>query len=163
MRFRNFAAIVAFGLSLFATWYVTATYKDAVWQSKFDTYKKDLAELHSKNLNEVLNKEREERVRADELEVKYHEKSAELSTIRDDNDRLASELGGLRDPYARLEFPACMGVSTGESPGNSSNKAPTGRLSKEATKFLLDFAEEADRAASYAQTCYRWLNPHSVK
>ena len=142
----------------FGSWWFTAEYKNAVWQSKFDTYKRKLAELHAKNLNEVLQKEREAQERADEIEVKYHDATTEIRTIRNDNARLARELGGLRDPGKRPVATSGMGNSQGTTPGDTANAAAESRLSREATRFLLDFAEDADRAAAYANACYEWVN-----
>ena len=36
---------------VFGVWHFTAKYKDSIWQEKFSTYQKDLAEMHQKNLN----------------------------------------------------------------------------------------------------------------
>lgn len=142
----------------FGSWYFTAEYKDAVHTAKFDAYKRELAELHAQNLNEVLQKEREAQERADEIEVKYHDATTEIRLIRNDNDRLARELGGLRDPGERPGATSGMGNSQGTAPGNTTNAAAESRLSREATQFLLDLAEDADRAAAYANTCYEWVN-----
>lgn len=141
-----------------STWRLTARYKDAVWGEKFAAYRQELAELHTKNLNEVLQKERQARERADEIEVRYHDAATEIRLIRSDNARLARELGGLRDPYAtRADAATGVGKPTGAAASGTINQAASGRLSEEATRFLLDFAEDADRAAAYANVCYEWV------
>ena len=147
----------------FGSWYLTAEYKDAVHTAKFDAYKRELAELHAQNLNEVLQKEREAQERADEIEVKYHDATTEIRTIRNDNARLARELGGLRDPGKRPGATPGLGSTQGTAPGCTHDPAAAGRLSEEATRFLLDFAEDADRAAAYANACYEWVNREKLK
>ena len=154
--YRFIFTVVAALAIVIGTWYVTATYKDAVWTSKFDTYKKDLAELHAKNLNEVLQKERAERDRADKLEVKYHDANSKVKSLRADNSRLVSERG-MRDPGKTYDF-ASLGRDATDTSGNSSNSSPTGQLSREASEFLLDLAEDADKAAIYANTCYEYFD-----
>ena len=141
---------------------ILSNYKDAVWQSKFDTYKRELAEMHQKNLNEVLNKEREAREHAAEIEVKYHETTDQIQSLRNTNSRLARELGGLRDP-GRANTTAGVGVPQGTTSGNTSDAASQGQLSREASRFLLNFAEDADRAAAYANACYEWVNRERLK
>lgn len=147
---------------MLGTWRFTANYKDAVWQSKFDAYKLELAELHQKNLNEVLQKERQAQERANEIEVKYHATTDQIRTLRNTNARLANELGGMRDP-GKTDTAAGMGVSQGAASGNTVNAASQGQLSREASRFLLDFAEDADRAAAYANACYEWVNREKLK
>ena len=156
----GFALVLAVALG---SWYFTAEYKDAVHTAAFDTYKRELAELHAKNLNEVLQKEREARERADAIEVKYHDATTEIRLVRNDNARLARELGGLRDPGKRPGATPGLGSTQGTAPGCTHDPAAAGRLSEEATRFLLDFAEDADRAAAYANACYEWVNREKLK
>ena len=151
----GFGALLAVA---FGTWYFTAEYKDAVHTAAFDRYKRELAELHQQNLNEVLQKEREARERADEIGVKYHETTDTIDALRRSNSVLARELGGLRDPGKRPDTTSGMGSAQGTTPGNTPNQAADGQLSREATRFLLDFAADADRAAAYANACYEWVN-----
>lgn len=141
----------------FGSWWFTAEYKNAVWQSKFDAYKRELAEMHQKNLNGVLTKERVAREQAAEIEVKYHETTDQIQNLRNTNARLTRELGGLRDP-GRTNTTSGMGVPQGTTSSNIANSSAEGQLSREASQFLLDFAEDADRAAAYANACYEWVN-----
>ena len=122
LNYKLIGAVGAALLLIFGTWYFTATYKDATWTSKFDTYKKDLAELHAKNLNEVLQKERAERDRADKLEVQYHAASSKIKTLRSDNSRLVAERG-MRDP-GKTNTTAGVGVPQGTTSGNTANTTP---------------------------------------
>jgi hypothetical protein len=73
-----------------------------------------------------------------------------------DNRRLATELGGLRDPGRR---PSCgITLSSASTTASQPDNGTTGtELSAEATEFLLEFARSADRAAQYAKTCHDWI------
>ena len=154
--------LFAIGIS-YGIWRYTSIYKDAIWQAKWDAYQRELAEMHQRNLNEVLNKERAAREAAAEIEVKYHATTDQIQTLRNTNARLTRELGGLRDPGSRANAASGMGVSQGTTSGNTSDSAAQGRLSREASRFLLDFAEDADRAAAYANACYEWVNREKLK
>jgi hypothetical protein len=101
----------------------------------------------------AFNNAREAQKQADALEVQYHDQSREINTLAADNRRLADELGGLRDPYAA----APSGGDSGDTPGCTVCEPCDGKLSKEASLFLLEFAEEADRLRAYADTCYKWV------
>jgi hypothetical protein len=102
----------------------------------------------------AFNHAKEAQKQADKLEVKYHDQAREINNLAADNRRLADELGGLRDPYAAGDGNG----NTGDAPGCAPDRAPAGQLSKEASRFLLGLAEEADRMSAYAWTCYRWVN-----
>lgn len=153
--------IVILGI-IFGVWCFTSDYKDAIWQEKFSTYQKDLAEMHQRNLNEVLNKEREAKEIAAKIEVKYHETTDQIKTLRNTNARLARELGGLRDP-GKSNTTSGVGMSQGATSGNTFDPSTSSQLSREASQFLLDFAEDADRAAAYANACYEWVNREKLE
>lgn len=157
-KIAQIAACAGIFVALLATWHFTATYKDAVWSAKFDEYKREMAAQHAKNLSDALNQEREARERADKLEMQYHDADTEIRLLRADNGRLADELGGLRDPFAGGDGVCNTRDVAPTAPRNTANGAAPGELSKEATQFLLNLAEEADRAAAYARTCYEYVN-----
>ena len=77
-----------------------------------------------------------------------------LAALRADNRRLSAELGGLRDPFAA---PACPVSTAPDGTVDPADPAAVGRLSAEASEFLLGFAYDADRAAEYASTCHQWV------
>lgn len=82
-------------------------------------------------------------------------KKAQVESLLRDNRRLARELGGLRDPGRRPRSDGTVPSTQGTASQCASGTAE-GRLSDEASEFLLEFAAEADRAATYAQTCHAW-------
>ena len=62
-----------------------------------------------------------------------------------------------------MEIISGMGVPQGTTSSNIANSSAEGQLSREASQFLLDFAEDADRAAAYANACYEWVNREKLK
>lgn len=99
----------------------------------------------------TLEAERAAHARATTLEISAHERQAELDRTLAENRRLAARAGGLHDPGRK---PADAGrVSGSAAPAcPPADAASDGRLSAEATEFLLELAADADRAAIYART-----------
>lgn len=151
---RYLGAFIVLTVSV-TTWYFTASYKDAVWKEKFVDYQAALEKEYNRNINKVLEEERRAREQAQEIEIQYLQSVEEATNLRRDNDRLSAELGGLRDPYAKKPS---VGVSTSSPSGCPVGCSSEGRLSEEATRFLLDLAEEADRVTIYANSCYAFVN-----
>lgn len=142
-------AVFGFSLGAFASWRVTTNYKDAhytaIMESQRATAENSLRVAH-------------EQARAAETKVRglmatQEKEHAQRQKTHDallaENTRLAGELGGLRDPGRR---PACRTPvpSPGGAPVTPVDDPADGRLSTEATAFLLNFARECDRAAEYA-------------
>lgn len=147
-----FAGIV-FGAT--GSWYLTATYKNA-------RHIAIVAEIRAQAVNDMqiatdraLQAERDNISLALQMEVQNNENRQKLDQVLTDNRRLSRQLGGLRDPG---KAPACVPVPTDSgSTAIATNETCSGRLSVEASEFLLDFARDADRAAEYAETCYKWI------
>ena len=142
-------------LSVPLTWYATAEYKDALHTAQISKQKAEAAHVLQQETEKVIAAERKTAKLKDELELQHAKSLEQVNTIMAENKRLARSLGGLRDPGRRE---SCNGTlpSTGKTPGLDSDPTSEGRLSSEATEFLLEFAAEADRAAIYAQTCHEW-------
>lgn len=91
----------------------------------------------------------------DKIEVQNAKATQTIIKQRLENERLAHELGGLRDPGGnaadREHLPADP-----ETPGGDCPNPTPGRLSAEASRFLLGFAQDADAAAQYARDCHEW-------
>lgn len=100
--------------------------------------------------------ERQNADMANNLEVQNAKNRKRLDAVLADNRRLARELGGLRDPYATAS--GCAMPTSAEPTGSAAYGTATGRLSDEASHFLLEFARDADQAAEYAATCYQWID-----
>ena len=149
------AAVVGLGVGAVGSWYLTAEYKDASWTASVEKQKVKAAEQLQSATDRAISAERRQNELATQLEVKHVESEKELDKALSTNQRLARELGGLRDPGRR---PSCSGsVSTDSTTSAQPETSSTGtELSAEASKFLLEFARDADRAAQYAKTCYDW-------
>lgn len=133
------------------TWLVTASYKNAVWQERLTQEHNTQLQQHNEQLQFALEQERKARQQAIEIEVAYHDQTITVNTLAANNRRLADELGGLRDPYAASE-------NTSTTASCAPCKPCDGKLSAEATRFLLELTEEADRLRAYADTCYKWVS-----
>lgn len=149
------ALVIGLGAGAFGSWYLTAEYKDSVWGKAVADQKAEAAAQLQAATQRAIEAERRHNELADQLEVKHAENQQALDRVLADNRRLARELGGLRDPGRR---PSCGGsVSTATAASEQPvGAASQGRLSAEASEFLLEFARDADRAAQYANTCYEW-------
>lgn len=149
------AALTSFAVGALASWYLTAEYKDSRWEAEMARQKIEASELLRSATQRAIEAERRQSDLANQLEVKHVESQQELDRVLADNRRLARELGGLRDPGRQ---PSCGGaVSAGPPTAAEPEGGATGaELSAEASEFLLEFTQEADRAAQYAKTCYDW-------
>lgn len=153
------SAAIAFGvgmaLSVPLTWYVTSEYKNARHTASIEKQKSEAATVLQRETDKVIAAERRTAKFKDELELQHAKSIEQVNEILADNNRLAARLGGLRDPGRR---PGCNGTLPATAQPAAVDPAPAsdGRLSSEATEFLLGFAAEADRAAIYAQTCHAW-------
>lgn len=111
-----------------------------------------LAELTAK----VLTAEREAEQLKSTLELQNEENDRKLQTISVVNRELANKYGGLLDP-GRRESCGSSSAKTTNSSGAAVDAATSGRLSAEATEFLLSESKRADEAAAYAVACYQWI------
>lgn len=93
---------------------------------------------------------------ATELEVQHEISQHNLEQVYRRNRELSSQLGGLRDPGKKVNGGA--GDAATDASSKPVDRTASGNLSAEATGFLLDYARQADVAADYAGTCYRWIN-----
>lgn len=153
---KGMLAALAVGLLVGAlsSWYLTAEYKDSKWGKAVADQKVAAAKALQAETEKVLDAERKNTELNNNLEKNHAEASRKIDATLADNRRLARELGGLRDPGRR---PGCgaAGAETGAAADPAGGSAE-GRLSDEASEFLLELAADADRAAEYAQTCRAW-------
>lgn len=149
------ALAIGLGAGALGSWYLTAKYKDSVWGKAVADQKVEAAAQLQAATQRAIEAERQHNALANKLEVANAQNRKKLDSVLAENRRLARDLGGLRDPYS-----LASGCTLSAKPDTASGLAPTpapGRLSNEASEFLLDFAREADRAAEYAATCYDWV------
>lgn len=80
-------------------------------------------------------------------EKRYHEANKRAEAIRRKYDRLVADGFRLRDPKvpATIEGTRSAQGSSSATPNSSNRSASGGELSREATQFLLNFANDADR------------------
>lgn len=138
------------------SWWLTAEYKDNKWKAKVEAQKVEAARQLQEATQKVIEIERKNNVIATQLEINNAEQQNKLDRALADNRRLAAQLGGLRDPGRRQSCPSALPSAAGAAQ-QPSTAAAEGRLSAEATDFLLEFARDADRAAQYANSCYEWI------
>jgi hypothetical protein len=149
------AALAGTVLGSVGSWYLTATYKNARHVAIVSEIRSQATKDMQEAADRALKAERDNISLALQMEVQNNENRQKLDQVLTDNRRLSRQLGGLRDPG---KAPACIPVPTDSgSTAIATNETCSGRLSVEASEFLLDFAREADRAAEYAQTCYKWI------
>lgn len=156
------AAAGAFIIGVISSWYVTAQYKNSKFDAMIAQQKIEAAKELQAAYDKAILAERKNINIAMDLEVQNAQNRNKLDKALADNRRLSTQLGGLRDPGYRAGG-NCT-VPTGANPTGITIAAPTpGRLSAEASDFLLDFARDADRAAEYASTCRQWIEAIDAK
>ena len=149
-------AVVAAIAGAIAGWWITDDILTSKHEAQIKRIRADAATALQEATDQAIQAERDAISLALKLEVQSAENKQKLDSILADNRRLARELGGLRDPFAK---PA-GGCAMPASPSGTGLALPApapGRLSDEASEFLLEFARDADRAAEYANTCHRWI------
>ena len=133
----------------------TATFLSASHDAEIQSIRAAAAEQYAAATQRAVEIERAHADLATKLEVQHEKATRQLAAIRADNRRLAAAAGGLRDPYPVA--PTCPLPADTGSTVDPAATATVGRLSDEASQFLLEFAYDADRAAEYANTCYKWV------
>lgn len=146
---------IAFVSGTTLSWWLTADYKNAKFAETISTIRLDAAEAVRLATNQAREVDAENYRIATELEVAHNEFRQNLDTVKADNARLVSELGGLYDSHAAASH---SNVPSSTTPSSSAPVTPTtGKLSRELTQLLLSESARADEAAAYARTCYDWV------
>lgn len=148
------AAGISFALGGLAAWWVTADYKEAKYTAVIAKMKQDAAEALAGAQAMAAQIERENAKLAQEIEVSNAKYKQELAKLSRDNRRLVAERGLYDRGTAQSDCPVSGNTATPSQPARPSTGA---RLSAELTEFLLRQSERADEAASYAKTCYEWV------
>jgi len=137
-------------------WWVTSDYYQVKQNALAARQAAAAATVLRKATDRAVAAERKNNELATALEVKNAQTRQQLDQTLAENRRLVRELGGLRDPGARpggaCTVPTAPGTTAVADVGTTA-----GRLSDQASEFLLEFAREADRAAEYAATCHAWI------
>lgn len=152
---------ISFALGAASAWWVTADYKEAKYQSVLAQMQKSAAQALVKAQESAIQVERENNRLAQRLEVQNAEHRKQLDQLEDELRGYVNELGGMYDRYA-----TCSSANVPTDTGTTSKPtpAPTGaRLSKELEGLLLSESRRADEAATYANTCYKWIEELRAK
>ncbi len=143
-------------VSSLGTWRVTSSYKDNKWESVIAEQRIASSKALLVAITRTSEIERKNNAIAADLEAKALESSKRLDEEMATNRTLARKLRGLRDPFAKSTCRSAVSGTT-QSPGPTDDSSAEGRLSDEASEFLLNFARDADTAAQYASTCNQWV------
>ena len=149
-------AVVASIVGAIAGWWITDDSLTSKPEAQIQRMRLDAADALQAATERAIQAEREGIALALKLEVQNAENRKRLDGILADNRRLSRELGGLRDPFA-IAPGGCTMPAPSPRTGLVATAPAPGRLSNEASEFLLEFARDADRAAEYANTCHRWI------
>jgi hypothetical protein len=155
LRLVVIAAFSSFFIGSVFSWWVTSDYKNAKHQQI-------IAEMYVASTQalllaqqKALDTEREHIRLATEIEVQHVQTRQTLDLLGADNARLISESAGLYDRHSSGSGSSqCSAPSSPAEPVDTSTRT---KLSNELTQFLLSESRRADEAASYAQTCYAWI------
>ena len=155
MRITALVGIASLATGALAGWWLTHDSLTAKHQAHVSALRSQAADDLRQATDRAFELERQHQALANQLEVANAQNRRKLDSVLAENRRLARDLGGLRDPYP-LASSCALPTNPNPASGLTASPAP-GRLSDEASEFLLDFAREADRAAEYAATCYDWV------
>ena len=155
MRITALVGIASLATGALAGWWITNDSLTAKHQAHVSALRLQAADDLRQATDRAFELERQHNALATKLEVANAQTRKKLDSVLAENRRLARDLGGLRDPYS-LASSCALPTQPNPASGLVASPAP-GRLSAEASEFLLDFAREADRAAEYAATCYDWV------
>lgn len=133
----------------------------AYYLDKLQDYKNEVNAASLKAQNEHKQAEQELQGQVTTLLEESYDRQLEIQRLANDNAQLVYELGGLRDP----------GSTSCNSPGNknkssgSDHETTAGKLSKEATQFLLDLTREADELREQLRLCQEFVGklPQCIK
>ncbi len=155
---KNYALAAVAGLLIgaVASCWLTANYKDTSWRASIEAQKVEAARQLQVATEKAVQTERDNQRLANQIEVQHVQNTKQLDAALSDNRRLARELGGLRDPGRRTSGECSVPTGSGAT-GVAAAGTTEGRLSDEASEFLLEFARQADAAAQYAATCRGWI------
>lgn len=113
IRTTAIAAGVALLVGATSAWWLTAEYKDNKWLAKVEAQKVEAAKQLQAATEKVIETERKHNAIVTQLEIQNAEKQTTLDRALADNRRLASQLGGLRDPGRRQSCPSTLSAGAG--------------------------------------------------
>ncbi len=153
------ASLLLAAISATAGWQLRDVFADrdiAKLELSYERGRLAQAEAIARSRDKAHAAEAAERAANQQIEVQAHENAKRTNSILAENRRLARELGGLRDSGHRPSSTNLPGEAG--TPRHPENGTAEGRLSDEATEFLLEFAAQCDAAADYAQAGHEYAN-----
>lgn len=162
LRLALATALGGFVLGCAIGWYLTAEWKDAHWEAKLATAVHEKDQLISQanadvaeETRKVLARERQLQTVKSELEGKLNEANRQIDKTLAEKLALNHQLHGLLHDPGKVARGGTTNPDT--FAGQSTGDTACGKLSEEASGFLLALTAEADRAAEYANTCRQWV------
>lgn len=144
------------GLSAIGAWWVTREYYIDQHIAYVASQRAAEVDALRRHTDEVMRLQERNHALATGLEAQHGADQNALDKALADNQRLARKLGGLRDPGGRSTN-HCPVSTAAPAAGQPADATAENRLSTEASEFLLEFARDADAAASYAGICHQWV------
>lgn len=149
-------ALVSMVVSGSVVWRMTTNYQETKWENVILEKESVSNKVLRDTLEQVRQIEKQHALITTQLEIKNGQLKEQIDSIYTENRRLTRDLNGMRDPGVRATRCA---VPTASPTASGSDDQTTGaRLSDEASEFLLTFANDSDKVALYAQTCYKWIS-----
>ena len=146
------------------TFFLVRAYEENKWgrvvselREAQERERRGAAEALAQETGRVLELQQRLNEAAQVADLGYKEKEDEIDRLEASNRRLVRELGGLRDPGHRPTARCATPSAEAGGARGAAEPASEGRLSDEATEFLLAEARRADEVANWAGTCWRWL------
>lgn len=150
------ALLLGLAIGALPTWYLTSKYKNSVMTAALVAQENEAAAALQTATEVAILKERANAKKAQQLDIEHAATLRKLSQAARDNRRLIADAGGLHDP-AGVPGGGCPATPT-PAPAGGAPQPPTGcKLSARVTEDLQRLAERADEAATWAGTCYRWI------
>lgn len=128
---------------------------DARWSAAVEKLKLDAKNKLDAETERVRKLDSDLNTLKQQSEADREKQNQELDAQYALNKRLASQLGGLRDP-GRRRGGGCTAAPAAGAPAPADQGTAGAELSVEASSFLLELARQCDDAASYAQQCHQW-------
>lgn len=145
--------LVALLLVLVLAYRLGAQHTRQAFEAQQAEVQRAVLKRYQQRVKELGERDRELAAVRAKAEVEYGHAMDEVERQRGINERL----GRLRDPGRTGQCGGAAVSGTGPAASSADDGAAGRELSAEATRFLLDFARDADRAAVYAETCHRWV------
>lgn len=136
--------------------WIAADNINSAWELRITEQKLEAASMLRAAEHRAAEAERREISRSRELEARHAKEKVRLDAAVADGMRVAAAAGGLRDP-GRGRGGSVTGAKKSGAAKCSTDSPSSGKLSPEATRFLFEFAREADTVANYARLCHAWV------